>query len=231
MRVRAGPPWQWWLCDTVWGHRFIEKHKKLLLETSQHSNSSTCCVGDFYNLPVPPFCFNMSISIYTLLLPKFEFYQSTFDIIQQLGSYLQTISLASCLGTWQRQQWVGLRHPSSYTHVTPAAWRRHGKLMTLFTQSKSYVESIFGVRHSPREADVQPNTPNSPEQMRSDAAWALISACLLAGEDTRFPPEANMNISFSMFNGNGTKPGKRRGFVTPVPIDFSQQRSPFSWSG
>lgn len=151
----------------------------------------------------------MSISIYTLLLPEFEFYQSTFDIIQQLGSYLQPISLASCLGTWQRQQWVGLRHPSSCTQVTPAAWQTHGKLITLFTPSKSYVESIIRVRHSPREADVQPNTPNSPEQMRSDAPWVFISACLLAGEDSRFSPEANMNISFSMFLA--MEPSQRKG--------------------
>lgn len=100
MRVPAGPPWQWWFCDTVWGHHFIEKHKKLLLETSQHSNSSTC-VGGFYNLPVP----FVSIRV----LPKYLWHNSATGVI------FTTYLTGFLFGNLQRQQWVGLRHPSSYT--------------------------------------------------------------------------------------------------------------------
>lgn len=63
----------------------------------------------------------------------------------------------------------------------------------------------------------------------------LIEGPFIAS-DTRFTPEANVNVSFSMFQAlepNQDKKikvrrGRGGGSLTPVPLGLSQQRSPFS---
>lgn len=58
--------------------------------------------------------------------------------------------------------------------------------------------------------------------MRSDGACVLMGAWLLIGQDTRFTPEANMYISFFMFQ-EMEQNQRKRGFMTLVPLDFSSR--------
>lgn len=171
-----------------WGHRFIKLHKKMLFETSQHSNSSTGYVSDFNFIHVPSFCFNMNIPYTASASPKVRVLQKCLWSKSPTGVIFTTYFTGFLFGALARQQWVGLRHtskgsvfPSFLYHKALQQPLCKAVVITPFMQSQCWVASVFGERLPLRKADVQQKSLNSPGQRRSDGLSVLTSAYSVAG--------------------------------------------------